>query len=461
MPRSLENSTSSMTERQTKEYQSCLESFDEFSRLFSRDALVKNHDQASQLLINIVSASPEKLMQWAEQIANESYLLAPHIFFKRVFYLTKINEKAGFFAQYAAFSFIKKRKSCPTLIQSDDYVFQRDPYAHDLAREVRTMYMLEKECPDICGYLTNSLQVKDFKVYQKLQETLIVLFLRYKNSSGSEVMNDLKAEAAVLLRDQGLEDRKVQEVLAVWAQCHPEELYSFLSNIRQLKSLEIINKTAVATLVNQFGLYNFARYSTEFLLRQVETQDTTGHYVLLVYPKYDYNGAFMSHQNSIEMLMSDLPQLPIRVIEVNGVSQLVAQLGRLKKKYGKHAVAGCIVGAHGTKDDMIFGAASSTSAAVRGVFTASDAQHPTARLVQEYLAEDSALIFVSCSTGQEGGVAQKVSETLDASVIAPSIPTNVAHFSAVYNKGALYLGVKYNNSGIARVYVSGEDRTNR
>ena len=78
------------------------------------------------------------------------------------------------------------------------------------------------------------------------------------------------------------------------------------------------------------------------------------------------------------------------------------------------------------------------------------------RALEEWFVSEAPKVFVSCSTGEEGGIAETASAQVSGEVIAPKIPTNVRKIDVSFDEdGKPKFSVLY-SEGEAKRYVAGK-----
>lgn len=207
-------------------------------------------------------------------------------------------------------------------------------------------------------------------------------------------------------------------------------------------------------LYNTFGIADFGRYPEKLLIKQFDEYEEQKPYGVILYPYDDYSGSFFADGNIFKSLLRQLEgKYLIRACEAKDKLEIVKLIRRLNKKYGTaHKISFAIIGGHGEQDSIQFG----------------DVDDEKNILFQEDLADSRAqrksafvdrptLILVSCSTGAEQGIGQKLSELFDATVIAPDKPTSLTGITATIDKSNIHFDVQYTEEDAAeRIYRGGQ-----
>jgi hypothetical protein len=116
------------------------------------------------------------------------------------------------------------------------------------------------------------------------------------------------------------------------------------------------------------------------------------------------------------------------------------------KRYGeKNKITYLILGAHGWERSI-------------GDIAYFDLDGKGALRVKDFFVDNPEIILVSCSTGAEKGMAQKLSENYNATVHAPSIPTSLKNISVDFNEiNKPHFKVEFRENNINKTYSSGKE----
>jgi hypothetical protein len=134
----------------------------------------------------------------------------------------------------------------------------------------------------------------------------------------------------------------------------------------------------------------------------------------------------------------------------------------LNKKYNPpdgsgHKISLAIIGGHGTEDSIRFGGDDE-----RHALLSQDLQGRGIQRTGEFFEDKPTFILVSCSTGADKGIGQKLSEVMGAKVIAPKIPTHIREYYVGKRRGGNFrFNARYaddkKEGDIRSVYVGGEE----
>lgn len=286
------------------------------------------------------------------------------------------------------------------------------------------------------------------------------------------------------------------KIIDSWAQAGDESLakkhgpshqYAYEKNLKALYDLKQTSAEAPKELYERFGITHFGRYDKKMLFRQYEERESQVPYGIVVYPEADWNGAFF--QNSSQLAQAGLKLfmggLETRIVETGSQKELARRLSRLHKKYslGGHKFAFAIVAGHGSKNSIAFGNDRMSSPPPlpdseksqgeyekelgiwriskptdAGSFVSDDLLEGKGinRALKEWFEKDAPKVLVSCSTGVDGGIAERVSAQTTGEVTAPKIPTNVKKIEVTFDeKGRPKFSVEYHRGNTAR-YVAGK-----
>lgn len=210
----------------------------------------------------------------------------------------------------------------------------------------------------------------------------------------------------------------------------------------------------IKVLSQEFGVKNFGRYPQELLVKQYdERDDKSKPYGVVLYPRSDWNGAFLANQQVFGELSNQLDgKSNIRVVEAESKYDIARALINFRKRYPAHKISFAIVGGHGTKDSILFGGTDQ-----KHLLHVQDLLGKGVRRTSEFFDSNPSIILVSCSTGTEGGIGQQLSEMMGAKVIAPEIPTNISSInSTIDSEGKVTFTVKYVEEQAAKSYLAGQ-----
>lgn len=285
-----------------------------------------------------------------------------------------------------------------------------------------------------------------------------------KNYLGFVILTDLLSSTDEVTRDIGqkiFSERITgygldpQIILDYWRMSdNPDNFSESLTrNLKKIDELEKVKHGISQALYENFGITDFDRYPNEVLIKQFDTIESQNPYGIILYPKHDHNGAFYNDKKIINDLFEELgDDYLLRVLECTDASNVLKSLLRLNHKYGgTNKIQFSIVGGHGTKNSIQFGDNEDNES----IFTENligDAIKKPGR----FFVDDPTIILVSCSTGENNGIGQKLSEVFKAHVFAPDKPTSLKGISASISNHELIFDVQYGDDSSTNQYLEGE-----
>jgi|GEM_PF-7128300 len=224
----------------------------------------------------------------------------------------------------------------------------------------------------------------------------------------------------------------------------------FIEAIINMNNLEARMSGSVEFLIKNFGIMNFSRYPVETLLEQIkdfkESDGLTEPYGVMVFSRTDWNGAFSNREDN-EKIVDEISKegYKVRIIEARDRLDLLLKIMRIHKIFGGKFQF-LIVSAHGSKDGFSLNSRSKNGGI--GISDLTEESNASKYLKQEVYDVNMPLVLRSCSTGKEGGFAQKFSEFFssnDGQVVAvgPEIDTNLQKLKVTKKDGQLYFEVYY------------------
>jgi len=185
-------------------------------------------------------------------------------------------------------------------------------------------------------------------------------------------------------------------------------------NILKMKELETSRPGIVKSLFSEFGIKEFHRYPTNVLIKQFDTKDQDLPYGIVLFTNDDHNDAFDLDREIIESMSKQTEnKLLIRISEFQSRFSFLKNLASFNERYGKkNKIEYLLWGAHGWQ-------------AAIGNIGNLQLNGKGAKRTKDFFIDKPEIILASCSTGAEGAIAQKMSEIYNATVHAPSIPSNL------------------------------------
>ena len=227
-----------------------------------------------------------------------------------------------------------------------------------------------------------------------------------------------------------------------------------------IKKLEDKIPGATKVLHQEFKISDFWRYPTEVLVDQYKNRNNTEiPYGVIIFPIADHNGAFNQDTHLIKKLFNDTKgKYLIRIMEAEGKFSLARNLLSLDKKYGdKHKISFGLLGGHGTKNSIQFGPTTLNNLfSEKNLLRKKDFEGEGVKKIKSFFEENPSIALVSCSTGKEKGIGQKISEIYGAEINAPDRPAALIQLSVSFDQnGKIKFDTEYYHSGLEMKYSRG------
>jgi len=240
----------------------------------------------------------------------------------------------------------------------------------------------------------------------------------------------------------------VESVKTPWELYQSVDYYKYNNierNINKIEELESERPGIVKSLFKEFGICEFQRYPTEVLLKQFDTKDQDYPYGVVLFTNDDWNDAFDSNTEIIESMFKQMDdKLIMRVAEFQSKLGVLKRIASFNKKYGeKNKISYLMLGAHGYKKGF-------------GDVYYNDLDGQGVGRVKDFFVNKPEIILVSCSTGEDDGIAQKISKTYEATVHAPTTQTKLKNVLIDFDlKNKPHFKVEFDGNTEV-IYSSGE-----
>jgi hypothetical protein len=230
-------------------------------------------------------------------------------------------------------------------------------------------------------------------------------------------------------------------------------------NVAHLYALERHKRGASLRLFNDFGIAVFGRYPVEALNQQMDhIDDTQSPYGLLLVARFDigfFQGAMYENTKMIQQLEEQLRAggYLLRIAEAEGRVSVTKRHVDLNRRYGQYQkIAFGIHLAHGQPQRMRYG-----KKGEQAFVAMTDLHGPAAQAIQETYRLGAPQIFVSCSTGQPGGIAQQGSKLFAGPVIAPPVNISFPMIDVQFDEAHTpRFGLRYSQGAQPNEYLGGE-----
>ncbi len=226
-------------------------------------------------------------------------------------------------------------------------------------------------------------------------------------------------------------------------------------NTRRIVDLETGHPGSMERLTGKYGIYHPGRYSKEILLDQLATnKEAADEYGTAISALDDTNGVFNGTEKIDELHREAKAQgIKLRVAEAGSQIEAAQRLLYIVETNGrKMSFIG--VRGHGEKDSTRMGEGAEGKIDAEFLGVGPDRS--------SLILEDGAPIyFESCSTGIEGGIAEKLSGNVTGEVTAPDNDTNIEILSLQRKAdGKLSFQIKYRDFEkpvYAKTYFRGKE----
>lgn len=184
--------------------------------------------------------------------------------------------------------------------------------------------------------------------------------------------------------------------------------------VLKMKYLESLRQGIIKVLFDEFGIINLSRYPAELLIKQYDERNKQMPYAAQFIAKTDSNGAF-SRPQGLSHLTTELGDTyAYRIIECASVQEILKAHKMLNDRYGNHyKIGGAIFSGHGTPLTINYG---------QNKVEMWQSDSNSVRLIAKMYVESPEIVFESCSTGIEGGIAEAFSRR-GVTIHAPSVDT--------------------------------------
>ncbi len=284
----------------------------------------------------------------------------------------------------------------------------------------------------------------------------------FNQSRRESVSNDWQSLLTPILERYGLDSEKT---IHAWGSSNRKNMgvEVIRENMDRIEELEKAKPGLAVFLQKEFGIKHFVRYPKEVLIRQYEEFEKNDKpYGIVLAADSDHSDAFYGTEEFWKKLQGDLDgQYYLRIFEAGGLYDVGRSLVKLDRKYGRERkISFAILAGHGEQNNIELGNS------LIGSLQQRDLEEPGIRRVGKFFVEHPTVTFLSCSTGAEQGIAQALSETMQAKVIAPRIKTKVGSVETKINSQGIEIIPEFYQDGgfdfspieedILRIYDKGK-----
>lgn len=235
----------------------------------------------------------------------------------------------------------------------------------------------------------------------------------------------------------------------------------YATNILNICRLESERPGSARVFTEEFDIRAFHRYAFSDNVSHLTDQydqrdDKTTPYGVVAVARDDHKYSFHSLSSLLTNVKEELGDSHIiRVIEVDGARSLLAGLNKIHRRYGTEGnkISFGILAGHGNQNGVILGGQEKTDPFF--VVTSDLFQNDTLKKgVRNFFTDDATIIFHSCSTGKDDGIAQKVAHALDVTTVAPEGVTERPKIHVANTRGSLVFDATYDEGIQTRRYTA-------
>jgi hypothetical protein len=263
----------------------------------------------------------------------------------------------------------------------------------------------------------------------------------------------------LVLKRSGLNEKEIARIYSLWDR---KVLHSQVEDMEGMESvgkillrdtamtitaIEAEHQGITSWLSRNFGINYFGRYPENLLIGQYEKRENEETpYGIVAFPESDWSRTFHNDRGCLMQFVEDTQEKRNnRLFETSGVNDLENRLSGLKDKYGLADYG--IIGGHGNLWGINLGDGKD------GWFNI-DVLRKGRGDLRSYFNKGATLMLFSCSTGKEGGIAQKISEQ-GFEVLAPDIDSSAAAINVSWQKNKPKFEVLYRNEAKCMRYRDG------
>lgn len=230
-----------------------------------------------------------------------------------------------------------------------------------------------------------------------------------------------------------------------------------------VEELEKKNPGITKKLYEDFGILNFHRYGIglmQFQYEQIDNLDLP--YGIIMYPKTDWNTCFSNQAELLTNLASELLEdgIGVRCVEAGNLPALYRLLTKLNSKYNSgqnNRMRFGVLGGHGSRSSILLGKTEKEGSKMTSeqldqlrdyhadaddeeswdsaeVLRSDDRYWQYIDRIRKYFVDSASVVLFSCSTGKEGGIAQRIADKYGFMTSAPDHNTSFSKIDISYDK---------------------------
>ncbi|MBI4066952.1 hypothetical protein HY407_01105 [Candidatus Gottesmanbacteria bacterium] len=239
-------------------------------------------------------------------------------------------------------------------------------------------------------------------------------------------------------------------------------------NLPLLFSLESSHKGICRTLIDEFGIKNFGRFTKEMLVDLFEQRNNRElPYGVLLASQSDHSGDIYATIGQLDNSYKQLKALGfgLRIYECASKIDIARAFLKSAKRYGKdNKICFVMVDGHGTPEKIVLGWPKDGGQVLIDKTTAlneinkADLEGTGTQRISEFLTDDAPIILNACLTGVDDGLAQTMSskyQNRKFHATAGSTTIDVVEIEKD-EEDKLLFKIRYMQDGIARTYLNGE-----
>ena len=219
--------------------------------------------------------------------------------------------------------------------------------------------------------------------------------------------------------------------------------YTFRHDIESLVSLENKRPGSAARLQKFLGIKCFGNYMVDTLVGWADSIPSEGGvrsagvWGLQVRTLDDWTSGIGGDLDYREKPL--IKDAGLWVVEVSSPEEAVSRAERLRSHFGQGSYL--ILAGHGTVNS------------VQGILTKKILNTPLVRRLDTCFTQDAPVLFSSCSTGAEGGLAEAYCDTYHRRTVGTARPSNTREYTLSWDDRRPVVDVEYMDQGVRREYI--------
>ncbi|MDP2944624.1 MAG: hypothetical protein Q8N57_03630 [bacterium] len=425
----------------------------------------RNTKQTFRILEKIIQLNQGKIFE----AITEGDLENPEELLKKFDYLRNQGEiPAGFENDFLKLPGSKNyltilkffEKQAPTINEKIKEGLEKEPKLNEIIHEYVPGFELALKYLPIAKAKELSNQVGElFKIQDHNHRGVLDIFIadyaaginRKDGETASEFSHDRAGELKIGSKVFATAGYQYKEIGPAWNNSAPKEGLRdmMINNLESLHELESKRSGSAKYLTDNSGIVCFSRYPTEVLIKQYDDRDKADSpFGIYATGRSDHNGAMytFNEKTKIEKLAKETGAHGhlLKIIEtantVDAAKKIISLTRKLEKK-----VSFMFIAAHGSADTIALG----NWGGFRRELSTGDTREPGMKRFFQYFEKEATLVFNSCLTGSDEGIAEEIAKTSGMTVIASGKETRGIDKLEVYDykKDQLRFDVNFYTSG--------------